>query len=201
MLFSEQDLSRLTDAQKKELIFGEPFLNMPPSCHAVLVLGGEPPNIPSRVASAAELCARIPVQKVIACGAVERVFGGRKEAECDILCRLLREAGVTAEIVAERSSKDTIENILFALTLIKNDLMTKKRLNVAVVTSPWHLRRAVGIAAALMPKTVSVYGYHAEYEAQRLAWERSPELRARAENELRFLREAVESGFAEDFEI
>ncbi len=201
MLFSRADLTQLSDEQKKELIFGEPFLELPPPCHAVLVLGGEPPNMPDRVRSAAGLCARIPVQKVIACGGVERAFGGGKEAECDILRRLLREAGVAAEIVAERSSKDTIENILFAFTLIKNDLLAQKRLNVAVVTSPWHLRRAVGLAAALMPKTVSVYGYHAEYEAQRFAWERSPELRARAENELRFLREAVESGFAEDFEI
>ena len=112
-----------------------------------------------------------------------------------------REAGVTAEIVQERSSKDTIENILYAFTLFKNDLLSQKRLNVAVVTSPWHLRRAAALARCLLPRTVSVYGYHAGYDAQRLAWARCPELRERAENELRFLQEAIGCGFAEDFEI
>ena len=88
-----------------------------------------------------------------------------------------------------------------AFTLLKNDLFTEKRLNVAVVTSPWHLRRATELAKCLMPKTVSVYGYHAEYEAQRAGMKDCPALLAHAENELRFLREAVECGFADDFEM
>ena len=66
---------------------------------------------------------------------------------------------------------------------------------------PRHLRRATQLAKCLMPKTVTVYGYHAQYEAQRQAMKDSPALRAHAENELRFLREAVECGFADDFEI
>ena len=66
---------------------------------------------------------------------------------------------------------------------------------------PWHLRRATQLAKCLMPKTVSVYGYHSDYGRQRLTGECAPTLITQAENELRFLREAVECGFADDFEI
>ena len=201
MLFSQADVAALSAAQKDEILFGKTFGRLPPPCHAVLVLGGGIDDMRSRVASAAALLARVPVGKVIACGGVVRQFGGAALPECGILCRLLREAGVQAEIVLENNSKDTIENILYAFTLLKNDLFMEKRLNVAVVTSPWHLRRATELAKCLMPKTVSVYGYHAEYEAQRAGMKDCPALLAHAENELRFLRDAVECGFADDFEI
>lgn len=201
MVFSGADIAALSDAQKKEILFGGACGQLPPSCHAVLVLGGCIDDMRSRVASAARLCGSMRVRKVIACGGVRRQFDGAALPECEILCRLLRKAGVKEEIALENNSKDTIENILYAFTLLKNDLLTEKRLNVAVVTSPWHLRRATELAKCLMPKTVSVYGYHAEYEAQRAGMEDRPALRAHAENELRFLREAVECGFADDFEI
>lgn len=201
MLFSQTDAAALSAAQKDEILFGKTFGRLPPPCHAALVLGGGIDDMRSRAASAAALLARVPVGKVIACGGVARQFGGEALQECEILCRLLREAGVQAEIVTENNSKDTIENILFALTLLKNDLMSQKRLNLAVITSPWHLRRATELAKCLMPKTVSVYGYHSDYGRQRLTGECSPALITQAENELRFLHDAVECGFADDFEI
>ncbi len=201
MLFSQADVAALSAAQKDEILFGKTFGRLPPPCHAVLVLGGGIDDMRRRVASAAALLARVPIGKVIACGGVARQFGGEALPECEILCRLLQEAGVQAEIVLENNSKDTIENILYAFTLLKNDLFTEKRLNVAVVTSPWHLRRATELAKCLMPKTVSVYGYHSDYGRQRLTGECAPALITQAENELRFLREAVECGFADDFEI
>lgn len=201
MLFSRADIAMLSAAQKDEILFGKVFGQLPPPCRAVLVLGGGIDDMRSRAASAAALCSHVSVGKVIACGGVRRQFGGTSLQECEILRRLLREAGVSAEIVAESNSKDTIENILYAFTLLKNDLLAEKRLNVTVVTSPWHLRRATELAKCLMPKTVSVYGYHSDYGRQRLAGEHSPALLTQAENELRFLYEAVECGFAEDFEI
>lgn len=201
MLFSQTDVAALSAAQKDEILFGKAFGQLPPPCHAVLVLGGGIDDMRSRAASAAALLASVPVGKVIACGGVVRQFGGAALPECGILCRLLQEAGVQAEIVLENNSKDTIENILYAFTLLKNDLFTEKRLNVAVVTSPWHLRRATELAKCLMPKTVSVYGYHSDYGRQRLTGARSPALLTQAENELRFLHDAVECGFADDFEI
>lgn len=201
MLFSQTDAAALSAAQKDAILFGKTFGRLPPPCHAALVLGGGIDDMCSRAASAAALLARVPVGKVIACGGVARQFGGEALQECEILCRLLREAGVQAEIVTENNSKDTIENMLFALTLLKNDLMSQKRLNLAVITSPWHLRRATELAKCLMPKTVSVYGYHSDYGRQRLTGECSPALITQAENELRFLHDAVECGFADDFEI
>ena len=201
MLFSQADIAALSDAQKDEILFNKAFGQLPPSCDAALVLGCGIDEMRSRAASAAALCSCVPVGKVIACGGVVRQFGGTAMQECEILRRFLREAGVTAEIVAESNSKDTIENILFAFTLLKNDLLSQKKLRVAVVTSPWHLRRATQLAKCLMPKTVSVYGYHPDPARQRLSGEHSPVLRTQAENELRFLREAVECGFAEDFQM
>ena len=201
MLFSQAEIAKLSDEQKRGLIFGEDFSSLPPPCSLALVLGSGVEEMRSRAASAAALAACIPVGKFIVCGGVAREFCGERQAECRILHDLLREAGVTAEIVQERSSKDTIENILYAFTLFKNDLLSQKRLNVAVVTSPWHLRRATELAKCLMPKTVSVYGYHSDYGRQRLTGECAPTLITQAENELRFLREAVECGFADDFEI
>ena len=201
MLFSRAEPAALSDAQKEAILFGGAFGQLPPPCDAALVLGGGIDDMQDRAASAEALFGRVKIGKFIACGGAVGEFRGGKQAECCTLRTLLREAGVTAEIVEETSSKDTIENILFAFTLLKNDLLTQKRLRVVVVTSAWHLCRAVAPARCLMPKTVSVYGFHAAYDAERARMRTSPALRARAEGELGFLREAVACGFAEDFEI
>lgn len=200
MLFSRVNIAALSDIQKKEILFGGAFGQLPPPCHAALVLGGCIEDMRSRAASAVKLCGLVPVRKVIACGGAEREDEGRVRAECDILCDLLRAGGV-GNIVAERCSKDTIENVLFAFTLLKNDLLTHKKFNVVIISSPWHLCRAVALARRLMPKTVKVYGYHAEFAQCARAWDTSPALRERADGELLWLKEAVLCGFADDFKI
>ena len=80
-MFSRAAAEGLTEEQKKRIVFGECYSALPPPCHAVLVLGGGVDEMQSRAASAAALCSRIPVGKVIASGGAVREFGGAPKAE------------------------------------------------------------------------------------------------------------------------
>ena len=83
--------------RKDEILFGKTFGRLPPPCHAVL-------GARRRHRRYAQSCGKSPPrflraylsERFIACGGVARQFGGEALPECEILCRLLQEAGVQA---------------------------------------------------------------------------------------------------------
>ena len=108
----------------------------------------------ARADAAAQACAAHPQAAVIVCGGV---LPGHARAEADVMAELLAQRGVAqGRILRERRSQDTAENMRFAARLLGG----AKRRRVLVVTSDYHLRRAVmtarragfcarGMAAAL----------------------------------------------------
>ena len=119
---------------------------------AVLVLGvaldeqdGPTQEMRARAQAAARAVKRLEAERgecpvVIACGGVTL---GHARAEADVLAQLLKKEGVPQErIVCEDRSQDTMENLRFAARLLGG--AGGKR--VLVVTSDYHLRRAVWTA-------------------------------------------------------
>lgn len=78
-----------------------------------------------------------PEGRIVVCGGT---LEGHAVAEADVMARLLERQGVPAAcILREDQSQDTMENLRFAYAL----LGSQRRMRLLVVTSDYHLRRAL----------------------------------------------------------
>ena len=128
---------------------------------AILLLGVEldaqdrpTDELLARADAAARACQMYPEAVVVVCGGV---LPGHARAEADVMAELLARRGVAqGRILRERQSQNTAENMRFAARLLGG----AQGRRVLVVTSDYHLRRAVmtarrygfrarGMAAAL----------------------------------------------------
>ncbi|MBI5002112.1 YdcF family protein [Candidatus Woesearchaeota archaeon] len=114
-----------------------------------IVLGGGitdegtlPRDVQKRVLKAQELLQKKVIRKIILCGgSTNKKFS--KLTEALLMATLLLEKGVKKNVLLlEEKSKDTIGNAVFA-----KDIVLKKKLSsdVVVITSNYHLRRALSI--------------------------------------------------------
>ena len=91
----------------------------------------------ARCGAAAEAYRKGLSTKIVVCGGR---LPGHTVSEADVMARLLEENGVPAgAIIKENQSQDTMENMRFAARLLGG----AKGKCVLVVTSDYHLRRAV----------------------------------------------------------
>lgn len=150
-------LPLLTDEQKHAIIFpGETDDGQ--SYDAALVLGGQ--LCEERAAAAVQLYRAGRVSRFIPSGGVEWDRGGEMISEALYLARLLREQGIPEDaIFVENEARTTIENMIYGTLQIQRNLRIHNVHRVCVVTSVWHLKRSVGLAQLLLPRTVSVSGY------------------------------------------
>ena len=137
---------------------------MKPPYDAALVLGVElgandapTDELARRVTAAAEVYHRGTCAKLVLCGGK---LPGHRLAEADVMARMMTALGVSEEaLILEDQSQDTMENCRNAAKLLGGQK------HVLVVTSDYHLRRAVltarragfkadGLAAELPEKKV-----------------------------------------------
>lgn len=110
---------------------------------AILLLGVEldacdrpTPEMRARVTEAAYRYAEGAAPVIVACGGT---LPGHGVSEAQVMARLLGEAGVPEHAIAqENQSQDTAENMRFARQVLGGG-----RPHVLVVTSDYHVRRAV----------------------------------------------------------
>ncbi len=114
-----------------------------------IVLGGGitdegtlPRDVQKRVLKAHELLHKKSIRKIILCGgSTNKKFP--KLTEALLMATFLLEKGVKkSALLLDEKSKDTIENAVFA-----KDIVLKKKLgtDLVVITSNYHLRRALSI--------------------------------------------------------
>lgn len=111
---------------------------------AILLLGVEldaddapTPELLARADAAARACAAHPEAVAVVCGGV---LPGHSRAEADVMAELLAQRGVAqGRILREKQSQNTAENMRFAARLLGGAGGRR----VLVVTSDYHLRRAV----------------------------------------------------------
>jgi len=157
---SPEQMAQLTDAQKKTIIYPA-VRDDGLSYDAALVLGGQ--LCEERAAAAAQLYHAGRVSRFIPTGGVEWDRGGEKISEALYLARLLRGHGIPEEaIFVENEARTTVENMIYGTLQIQRKLRIKNVHSVCVVTSDWHLKRSVGLAQLLLPRTVTVSGYAPE---------------------------------------
>jgi uncharacterized SAM-binding protein YcdF (DUF218 family) len=95
-----------------------------------------------RIAAAAELARQYPNARIVYSGGNANLIGDDSAKEADYALSMLEELGVAKDrLVAERLSRNTVENSEFAKAVAK----PKERERWLLVTSAFHMPRSIGL--------------------------------------------------------
>ena len=132
-----------------------------------------------------------------------RSFSGEAMAEADNMYKKALELGIPeTNIILEKSSQNTIENILFSLIELQRSMWLNKIKSVLLVTTAYHMRRSLHIAKYLYPSHISVYPCPADdTTTKRDNWMNTTEGIDRVNREALNIVRCVNNGVIPDFEI
>ena len=113
------------------------------------------------------------------------------------------EFGVAEEnIILEKASQNTVENILFALIELQRTLWLNKVRKVLLVTTAYHMRRSLAIARYLFPEHIDIIPCPAnDTNTRRENWMNTTVGIQRAKDEAMKVVRYVTNGVIPDFEI
>lgn len=142
-------------------------------------------------------------EKIMLCGGKTRDFSGESMTEAENMCEKALELGVPeTSIIIEKSSRNTIENILCSLLELQRSMWLNSVKSVLLVTTTYHMRRSIHIAKYLFPTHISVYPCPADdTTTKRDNWMNTPEGIARVKKEALNIVRCVNNGVIPDFEI
>jgi len=142
-------------------------------------------------------------EKIMLCGGKMRNFSGESLAEADHMYQKALELGIPeTSIIIEKSSQNTIENILCSLLELQRSMWLNKVKSVLLVTTTYHMRRSLHIANYLFPSHIRVYPCPADdTTTKRDNWMNTPEGIGRVTEEAWNLVRCVRNGVIPDFEI
>lgn len=132
-----------------------------------------------------------------------RSFFGEAMAEADNMHKKALELGIPeTNIILEKSSQNTIENILFSLIELQRSMWLNKIKSILLVTTTYHMRRSLHIAKYLYPSHISVYPCPADdTTTKRDNWMNTTEGIDRVNREALNIVRCVNNGVIPDFEI
>ena len=141
--------------------------------------------------------------KVLLCGGKLRDFPSGNLCEAEHMYQAAVDLGVSEDdIILEKSSQNTVENILFALTELQKAFSLNNINKVILVTTTYHMKRSMAIARYLIPKHISIIPCPADdTNTKRDNWMQSSVGIERAKKEAAKLIKYVINGVIPDFEI
>ena len=141
--------------------------------------------------------------KVMLCGGKLRDFPDGKYTEAEHMYKAVFGSGIAEEnIILEKSSQNTVENILFALIELQRALWLNRVHKVLLVTTAYHMRRSLMIAKNLFPPHIRVLPCPAnDTNTRRENWMNTTEGILRAKGEAMNLVRYIVNGVIPDFEI
>ena len=156
-----------------------------------------------RVPVAAEAFFAGRSKKIMLCGGKSRDFSGKSMTEAENMYEKALELGIPeTSIIVEKSSQNTIENILCSLLELQRSMWLNKVKSVLLVTTTYHMRRSLQIAKYLFPSHISVYPCPADdTTTKRNNWMNTPEGIDRVKAEALNVIGCVHTGVIPDFEI
>jgi len=156
-----------------------------------------------RVPAAAKAYRAGRAGKIMLCGGALRDHSGETCSEAELMRAAALEAGAAEEdIILENSSQNTIENILFALIELQRAFCLNKVQRVLLVTTTFHMRRALCIARSLFPAHIAVIPCPADdTNTRRSNWMATPAGVERTKSEALNIVRCVQGGVFPDFEI
>jgi len=141
--------------------------------------------------------------KIMLCGGAMRDFPDGTCSEAEHMYHAALNLSVAKEsIILEKSSQNTVENILFALVELQRAFCLNNIHRVLLVTTAYHMRRSMAIAQYLFPEHISIVPCPAnDTNTRRDNWTNSAAGIKRAKDEALNIIRYVQNGVIPDFEI
>ncbi len=197
----KEELELLSDEQIAEILCGF-NLGAAEDADVALVLGGNPKHCAERGYKASEIWKAGRVKTLIPSGGVKWNFDGVEISEAEYLADIMRRDGVPKEaILVEDRATTTMENMLYATILFDKVFRMQNVKSVIVVTSATHLRRSLGLAKLLLPRSVKVMGCSASAMDNPLDVLNTEHRKYQAKRELPLLKNLVDFGLIDDIEF
>ena len=142
-------------------------------------------------------------KKIMLCGGKVRDFPTGKSTEAENMYRAALDLGVPKEnIIAENSSQNTVENILFAMIELQRNFWLNNVQTVLLVTTAYHMRRSLAIARYLLPAHIAIIPCPAnDTHTRQDNWTTTPIGIERAKKEALNVINYIRNGVIPDFEI
>lgn len=141
--------------------------------------------------------------KVMLCGGALRDFSEGKMMEAQHMKNKALQLGVSeTDIIIEKTSQNTVENILGAMLELQRAFWLNRVRKVLLVTTTYHMRRSLAIARYLFPEHIEIIPCPADDEnTKRDNWMNTLEGNERARGEVLNILRCVENRVIPDFEI
>ena len=141
--------------------------------------------------------------KLMLCGGALRDFPVGECSEAEHMRQAALALGVAEEdVILENSSRNTVENILFALIELQRNFWLNKVHRVLLVTPAYHMRRSLAIAQYLFPEHIEIVPCPANDDnTRRDNWMNTQVGIDRAQKEAMKIVYSVINGIIPDFEI
>lgn len=141
--------------------------------------------------------------KILLCGGKLREFSTGNCSEAAHMRNTALALGVSAEdVIMENASRNTVENILFAMIELQRKFGLNNVRRVLLVTTAYHMRRSLEIARHLFPKHINIIPLPAnDTNTRRDNWMNTPVGITRAKSEALKIIRYVQDGILPDFEI
>ena len=142
-------------------------------------------------------------KKILLCGGKSRDFSDGKYTEAEHMHKALLASGVAEDnIILEKASHNTVENILFALAKLEQAFGLNHVHKVLLVTTAYHMRRSLAIARHLFPEHIAVIPCPAnDNNTRRENWMNTSVGIERAKGEATKIVSYIHKGIIPDFEI
>ena len=201
MLISELQSKETTDEIIDRVLFDN-IVDTGENADCIIVLGSTKASL-YRIPVAARAYRNSRASKILLSGGVVRDFAEGKMSEADHMKLHALKLGVKCEdIVLEKISQNTVENMLGTLIELQRAFWLNKVRKVLLVTTTFHMRRSLSLARYLFPKHIEVIPCPADDEnTRRNNWMDSVDGRKRAIGEVENIINCVENGVFPDFEI
>ena len=154
------DILRALREELSDIVFLPDTTEKPECYEIVFLLGGVSQKY--RVEEAAKNFHEGRIERIIATGGKGFFSTDRKETEATRMRRQLLDSGVPeANIIIEDKSRNTFENIQNSIAKLRADYIDLSSIDKAILTSDFHLRRAVGMLVQQLDGA-KVYGIGAK---------------------------------------
>jgi len=154
---SKEQIGQLSDAQLKELVYGD-LCDRGEAADVALLLGTSPEHdCTGRALCAAQIYLQGRMKYIIPSGGVEHAFPEGNCTEAEHMQRILLETGVPAgAILLENEARTTKENMICGTFQLNRKLLIQNVRSVMIVTSAVHMRRSLALARLFLPRSIRI---------------------------------------------
>lgn len=198
----DTQLKNLTVSQKTDIVYGKIEQNTE-KADVAIILGCEPKRAERRALACVELYKKGLIKYIIPSGAPQNQVNGESLTEAEYMTRVLVKNGVNPDIIyKDEHALTTVENFLGSAMVWHRNISFYKTDSAYVVSAACHMRRAMLLAKAVLPRYLKLYCYYSNDEKDNAqSWFKFPENIKEVDWEIRCLKKLITTGIIDDIEF